>query len=1036
MTRNRGIKSRPKVLAAAIGCAIWGSLANAQVEEDTLDELEGGVIIEEVVVWGLRASQAKAIDLKRTSDRIVDSIVAEDIGRMPDTTITDSLQRVPGVQINREANEGTSLNVRGMPQVLTTLNGEQFLSPWTITGVGANYSDIPAGMIGGADVYKSMSAGNIAGGISGLIDLKTINPADLEKGWTGKFAAELSEGSLKSDEAGSDSPDHDLTFYLGHKSDRFSIMVGGFSSSTNAANYQIEEGQRLAFLDTKGGSPGDPLDLDYDGDTTNDWYLVPENFGASSNFMERNRLGASLGMHMQFNDNWSGRFDLFYTSMDQYDRGVKAVFSGQSSADAYEVNGEAPLVEEELFNVLQPGTRVSYGNDISYVDANGNVQNRSIHAVHVAQVESAQFQTESGSEINRTGALNSNIQLDYTNRDNFEASFRYVHGAADRNQREGQLVQGTPAWLWEDVDGIPGKDAIEPYSLTVDYTRDIPTFSFDADLSSADLLQKYQAFASGEDTEATLDILRADFTFKFDGMISSVDFGLRHGIRTADKTVFHYVTPTGRYSSFADPRVPVDLRYRLREGNEVWERFPMVRDFDYLAESEVMRTIGGLQDNGFSRDDTVVYTDFGPIKGFEGGVSAIDPKAWDNTLDFMNRLYPGTKTLTDPTASYSVEEGSTSLYGQMNFEGTLGLPFTGNLGLRIINTTRSVDKPIVPSVLDRFNSTGYDYEDRVVFLYDTETVDGSFVDVLPSLNLNFEITRDLMWRIGAASTLARNDLDNVGSGLVLEYQPCVKTDQNGDPVTVLDQNGNEVTEDVACVRSGTELGDADIEPWRATVYNTSMEWYFGDNSILSGGLFLINVDSSVELYQEQRNFVDGDGINRGHLANVWVTENAGASDLYGFEFGYRQPFTFLPWILNSTGVEFNYTYSDSESADIDVNGDALPLPSNSKHQTNLILWYERDAFSFRLAYNWRSEEYIDRVRLTTNETPLSLGNWQEPTGYLDFSMGYWFNDYVSVYLKGTNITEQNRKTYSQYTDQFHSLWVQERRLAMGLTISI
>src|SRR5690606_23577303 len=110
------------------------------------------LLLEEIVVRGVRASQAQAIDIKRNSDRIVDSIVAEDIGRLPDTTITDSLQRVTGVQITREANEGTSLNIRGMPQVLTTLNGEQFLSPMAITGVQPNYSDIPAGLISGVDV--------------------------------------------------------------------------------------------------------------------------------------------------------------------------------------------------------------------------------------------------------------------------------------------------------------------------------------------------------------------------------------------------------------------------------------------------------------------------------------------------------------------------------------------------------------------------------------------------------------------------------------------------------------------------------------------------------------------------------------------------------------------------------------------------------------------------------------------------------------------------------------------------------------------
>src|SRR5690606_40592249 len=108
--------------------------------------------IEEINVRGVRTSQSEAIDIKRNSTRVVDSIVAEDIGKLPDVTNTDSLQRVTGVQITREAGEGTSLNIRGMPQVMTTLNGEQFLSPWSITGVQANYTDIPAGMISGVDV--------------------------------------------------------------------------------------------------------------------------------------------------------------------------------------------------------------------------------------------------------------------------------------------------------------------------------------------------------------------------------------------------------------------------------------------------------------------------------------------------------------------------------------------------------------------------------------------------------------------------------------------------------------------------------------------------------------------------------------------------------------------------------------------------------------------------------------------------------------------------------------------------------------------
>jgi iron complex outermembrane receptor protein len=177
MIRPSGITTRKKALVLAIGCALAGVQAYAQ--ESAAPANNNNEPIEEVIVKGVRASQARAIDLKRESANVVDSIVAEDIGKLPDTTITDSLQRVTGVQINREAGEGTTLNVRGMPQVLTTLNGEQFLSPWSITGVQANYSDIPATMISGVDVYKSQSAKTLEGGISGVVDLKTLDPSAL-----------------------------------------------------------------------------------------------------------------------------------------------------------------------------------------------------------------------------------------------------------------------------------------------------------------------------------------------------------------------------------------------------------------------------------------------------------------------------------------------------------------------------------------------------------------------------------------------------------------------------------------------------------------------------------------------------------------------------------------------------------------------------------------------------------------------------------------------------------------------------------------
>src|SRR5690625_2555509 len=231
----------------------------------------------------MTTTDVQANYIKSDSANIVDSIVAEDIGRLPDITITDSLQRVTGVQISREANEGTSLNIRGMPQVLTSLNGEQFLSPMSITDVQANYSDIPASLMAGVDVYKSQSASMLSGGVSGIVDLKTLSPLNLDEGWTSNLRLEGAQGERSRREMNEDgtqstrSPDHNINLLIGYNHDgRFAAYGNINHSVSNAANYSMCNGHRLAYLDRAGGAPGDPYDLS--GTGQEDWYIVPEGY--------------------------------------------------------------------------------------------------------------------------------------------------------------------------------------------------------------------------------------------------------------------------------------------------------------------------------------------------------------------------------------------------------------------------------------------------------------------------------------------------------------------------------------------------------------------------------------------------------------------------------------------------------------------------------------------------------------------------------------------------------------------------------------
>lgn len=136
---------------------------------------EAPVMLEAVVVKGLRASLISAQEIKRESVQVVDSIVAQDIGKFPDNSVADALQRIPGVQVFRDNGEVQTVLVRGLPNLATTLNGHEI---FTGTGRGVALQDIPAELVAGLDVYKSNAPDQLEGGIAGLIDIRLRKPFD------------------------------------------------------------------------------------------------------------------------------------------------------------------------------------------------------------------------------------------------------------------------------------------------------------------------------------------------------------------------------------------------------------------------------------------------------------------------------------------------------------------------------------------------------------------------------------------------------------------------------------------------------------------------------------------------------------------------------------------------------------------------------------------------------------------------------------------------------------------------------------------
>lgn len=164
-------------LSKVSACALLASNALPTFAQSAGEnETQGSGSEETVVVVGRRAGLASAQAIRQERIEIVDSVVADDINKLPDINVTEALQRVTGVQILRDRGEGAGVAIRGLTQMETTLNGREIFTAGT--GRNLDFADIPAEMVSGIDVYKTSSANQIEGGIGGTIDLRTRRPFD------------------------------------------------------------------------------------------------------------------------------------------------------------------------------------------------------------------------------------------------------------------------------------------------------------------------------------------------------------------------------------------------------------------------------------------------------------------------------------------------------------------------------------------------------------------------------------------------------------------------------------------------------------------------------------------------------------------------------------------------------------------------------------------------------------------------------------------------------------------------------------------
>ncbi|MFT4089116.1 MAG: TonB-dependent receptor [Asticcacaulis sp.] len=193
--------SRKSIMMAATALSV--ALITPQwVAAQTADAPQASEEVEEVVVRGIRRGLKASIDIKKSAIGVVDSIAAEDLGKLPDQNVAESLQRIPGVTIERNRGEGRYISVRGFGPKFNavTVNGRTLATD--NNGREFSFDVLPAEIISGADVYKSPQANINGASVGATVDVRTMRPLQQPT-----FAAAASIGGVYAEIADKNSPE-------------------------------------------------------------------------------------------------------------------------------------------------------------------------------------------------------------------------------------------------------------------------------------------------------------------------------------------------------------------------------------------------------------------------------------------------------------------------------------------------------------------------------------------------------------------------------------------------------------------------------------------------------------------------------------------------------------------------------------------------------------------------------------------------------------------------------------------------------------
>lgn len=851
--------------------------------------------LDAVVVTGIRRGIEAAIDTKRNSTSIVEAVSAEDIGKLPDVSIAESIARLPGLAAQRVAGRAQVISVRGLsPDFATTLlNGRELVS--TGDNRSVEFDQYPSELIAGVTVYKTPDAALVGQGLSGTLDMQTVRPLNFSEPVVA-LSARYQRNSL-GDAANVDAYGNRINAsYIGQNADR----TFGFSIGYSHSDTPIQENQVGLYEPWKNDArPGLPA-----GTFASDGIKALRRTG------DTERDGVLATLQYRPSNDWTSILDLFYSKAEQVD-----------TANQWEMNTQ--------YNGSFPCNPDCVYSNVS-VNGNGTFTGGTLTGVYplvrgMYNKREDEIRALGWSNEFNLGAVRITTDASYSKAERDELNL----------ENNTQLVPS------------PQYDTVALTYRSDDFSRMVPTLNYS---DPTRLFLRNTIYGSGygkvprvEDQLASFKVAASLPAPAATPWIADFDVGINHADREKSKR-----QPEGNINvgPQGDTAIAPDLQYGL-----VDLRFAGI---GFIPSWNVPAAVAR-------------YMTFNPVEDLD----YLIPKAW------------------------TVEEKITTGYARANLDAQWGsVPVRGNIGVQI----QRVDQSSSANYFDRSRPAG----SQVLPFEDGKT----YTDVLPSMNLAFELPAEQTLRVGLAEQVARPRVDQLRAS----FEFGVNT---------------------ATGRPGGSGGNPQLDPWRAYAFDVSYEKYFGNKAYVAAAYFY--KDLRTYIYTQTRDdydfsefvasYVPPPGTQPAQdIGDFTAPQNGKGGRLQGLELTASLPLDLFFEPLAGFGVVASASFNDSniqirdpESAS-SVGGGDISLPGLSDRVYNLTAYFERNGFEARVSQRRRSD-YIGEIGNFAGNRTLRYVVGENIT---DAQVSYAFGgalEGLSLLLQASNLTNESYRTYAGTKDR-------------------